>query len=144
MSPQAQHENFNFRVEIDGLASTSFTEVVVPDAWIDVVEYREGAEPASSGRPVPGRVHYANVVLRRGISGNLDLYHWFDETRRGQLHRRNVSIVLEDAVHQPVRRWLVHNAWPSKYAGPVLDGKGNDVVIEEIELTHDGIEIDVS
>ena len=143
VSPQALHENFNFRVEIDGLASTSFTEVVVPDAWIDVTEYREGAETSSSARPVPGRVHYGTVVLRRGISDNLDLYRWFDEIRRGHLDRRNVAIVLEDASRQPIRRWLVHDAWPARYAGPTLDGQGSDVVIEEIELAHDGIEIEV-
>src|SRR5947199_402384 len=78
----------------------------------------------------------------RGISGNLDLYQGFDQVRHGQLARRNVAIILEDAVHQPIRRWLVHNAWPARYAGPVLDGRGNEVVIEEVELAHDGIEID--
>jgi phage tail-like protein len=140
----APQENFNFRVEIDGLASTAFSEVVVPDAWTEVVEYREGSEALSSGRLVPGRVHYGNVVLRRGISESLELYRWFDAVRRGQLERRNVMIILEDGARQAIRRWLVHNAWPARYAGPTLNGQGNDVVIEEIELAHGGIEIDAS
>ena len=49
------YRNFNFRVEIDGIASSSFSEVVFPDSTIGVVEYREGGDKTSSSRKLPGR-----------------------------------------------------------------------------------------
>ncbi len=55
----------------------------MPDASIDVIEYREGTDAGSGSRKLPGRVRYGNVTLRRGVSSDLDLYRWFDEIRGG-------------------------------------------------------------
>jgi phage tail-like protein len=139
---QAPYRNFNFVVEIDGIASAAFAEVDVPDVTIDVVEYREGTDKTSGTRKLPGRVRYANVRLRRGVSANLELYEWFDAVRRGSLVQRDVAIVLHDAEHTEVRRWHVYRAWPVKYTGPSLNAKGKDVAIEELELACEGLEIE--
>ena len=144
MPDEPPYRNFNFAVEIDGVASAAFAEVDVPDASIEVVEYREGTDSASGVRKLPGRVRYANVILRRGVSNNLDLYRWFDDVRGGNLIRRNVAIVLQDAERNAVWRWLVYRAWPVKYAGPTLNAKANEVVIEELELACEGLEVEAA
>ena len=56
--------------------------------------------------------------------------------------RRNVVIVLLDEQRQEVARWVIRRAWPSKWTGPDLRGLGNEVAIETLELTHEGIELD--
>ena len=99
------YRNFNFRVEIDGIASSSFSEVVFPDSTIGVVEYREGGDKTSSSRKLPGRVHYSNVVLRRGVSQSSDLWNWWNTVRNGTPDRRNGVIVLLDTDLTEVRRW---------------------------------------
>jgi phage tail-like protein len=38
-----------------------------------------------------------------------------------------------------VARWTFENAWPSKYDGPTLSGKGNEVAIESLEPAHEGL-----
>ena len=144
MPDQAPYRNFNFVVEIDGIASAAFAEVDVPDVTIDVVEYREGSDKTSGTRKLPGRVHYANVRLRRGVSANLDLYEWVDAVRGGSLVQRDVAIVLHDAEHTEVMRWHVYRAWPVKYTGPSLNAKGNDVAIEELELACEGLAIEAA
>jgi phage tail-like protein len=136
------HRNFNFRVEIDGMDATGFSEVVIPDAWITVVEYREGADKVSDSRKLPGRVNYGNVILRRGVTGALDLYEWWNAVRQGDLQRRTILITLLDAERKEVRRWKVERAWPVRYTGPTLAAQGNEIVVETLELAHEGIEIE--
>ena len=142
MADEVPYRNFNFIVEIDGIAEVGFAEVEIPDAVIDVVEYREGSDKVSSTRKLPGRVRYGDVILRRGVTPNLDLYRWFNDVRAGNLSRRNLVVVLLDAERLPVRRWIVSAAFPVKYTGPDLNAKGNDVVIEEVVLTCEGVEIE--
>jgi phage tail-like protein len=140
MPDEAPYRNFNFTVEIEGITA-GFSEVVVPDAEIEVVEYREGSDKVASTRKLPARVRYGDAILRRGVADGLDLYDWFDAVRDGNLIRRDVRIVLLDAERNPVRSWMLARAYPIKYTGPRLNAKGNDVVIEELVLSCEGLEV---
>ncbi len=134
------YANFNFVVEIDGLEGGGFSEVDLPSGEIEVIEYREGADKVSSARKLPGRVEYANVVLKRGIAGRLELFDWWKSVRDGTLDRRNVAIVLFDEARSPVQRWLLRNAWPVQLAYSRLDGLGNEVAIETLELAYESFD----
>jgi phage tail-like protein len=142
MPDRAPYRNFNFTVEIEGLPETAFSEVVVPDTTIEVVEYREGGDKVSGSRKLPGRSRTGNVVLRRGIDQNLALWSWFKTVRDGDLERRNVAITLLDAQRQAVRRWTILHAWPVKYESSPLQGRGNEVVVETLELACEGIDVE--
>jgi phage tail-like protein len=133
--------NFNFRVEIEGLEVAGFSEVQVPEGRIEAVAYREGTDPSSAARLLPGRVEWEPVVLRRGFAGDASLFEWWNELVQGNLSRKNVAIVLLDEQRRDVARWLVRRAWPSKLVGPDLRGLGNEVAIETLELSHEGIEL---
>jgi phage tail-like protein len=135
------YRNFRFLVEIDGLATSAFSEVELPESSITVVEYREGADALSSSRKLPGRVQYGNVVLRRGITENDDLWNWWNALRSGRADRRNGAIVLLDEERNAVRRWVFHQGWPCKYTAPPLSARGNEVVIETLELAIEGFEV---
>ena len=136
------YPNFNFVVEIGGGEEIAFAEVELPAAEIEVIEYREGADGPSSSRKLPGRVRYGNVVLRRGVSGRLDLWEWFKSVRDGQLQRRDVTITLLDEQRQAVQRWLLRDAWPTKYDPSDLNAKGNEVFVELLELAVESIEVE--
>jgi phage tail-like protein len=135
------YPNFNFVVDIGG-DELAFAEVEIPAGEIDVIEYREGADRTNASRKLPGRVRYGNVTLRRGVDGRLALWEWFKTVRDGQLVRRDVTITLLDEQRQPVQRWLLRDAWPTKYDPSDLNAKGNEVLIELLELAVEGIEID--
>jgi phage tail-like protein len=134
--------NFNFVVELGGEESAGFSEVVLPEGRLDVVEYREGNEPTSGARKLPGRVHYSNVVLRRGITGNTELYDWWRTVRDGDVQRRNVVITLLDEARDPVQRWTLRDAWPVRLAFGVLEGLGNEVAVETLELAYASYELE--
>jgi phage tail-like protein len=93
-------------------------------------------------RKLPGLAHYANIVLRRGITGDSTLWRWFDEVRDGNVARRDVAVVLLDESRQPVVRWRLQNAFPVKWKGPDLNAKGNEVAIETLELAVERIDLD--
>jgi phage tail-like protein len=128
------YRNFNFVVEIEGMTSSAFSEVVLPASSADVVEYRAGGDGTAGARKLPGRVRYGNVVLRRGITQSNELWDWWDALRSGQVERRNGSIVLLDLDGTEVRRWNFTGAWPCRYEVSALAGSGTETVIEALEL----------
>src|SRR5262245_7333397 len=131
---------FNFIVEIDGVVTTGFTEVSGLESRIEVIEYREGNEKISD-RKLPGRVSYANVVLKVGVGDASPLYAWHNEWVTGQApQRRAVRIALLDRGRNVKRAWILRDAWPAKWTGPALNAAGNEVAIETFELAHEGIE----
>ena len=134
--------NYNFTVDIGAGDELGFSEAELPAGEIEVIEYREGADRVSSSRKLPGRASYANVVLRRGLAGRLELFDWWKAVRDGSVERRNVRITLLDESRQPVQRWTLRNAWPTKLSFGSLDARGNEVVIESLELAHEGFEIE--
>lgn len=131
--------NFNFLVEIDGIARAAFHEVTGFDSTIDVIEHREGGENTTP-RKLPGMTKHSNIVLKWGMTDDQDLYRWHRDTVRGNVQRRNGSIVLLDRRGQEVARWNFFNAWPAKWDGPDFNAEGNDVAIETLELAHEGVE----
>lgn len=136
------YPNFNFAVDIGAGDEIAFAAVEIPAAEIDTIEYREGADRTNAVRKLPGRVRYGNVVLRRGIDGRLALWQWFKETRDGNLSRRDVTIALLDEKRDPVLQWRLRNAWPVKIEPSDLNAKGNEVVVETLELAVESIEVE--
>ena len=132
---------FNFRLEVDGLQISGFCEVSLGAAVTEIVEYRDGTDRAGVRR-LPGLTRYANVILKRGITSSLELYQWHRMIAEGRTAdaRRNVVIVLCDETQTDVARFALRNAWPVKYEGPSLNATANEVAIETLELTHEGLE----
>jgi len=126
--------NFRFRVEIAGIQQAGFMECSGLGSQVEVVEYREGGDPANV-RKLPGRVFYPDITLKWGVTDSTELYKWHLSVIQGQLQRQDGAVVLLDAQGNEKIRWNFFNAWPSKWTGPTLNAKGNDVAIEELTLT---------
>jgi phage tail-like protein len=134
------YKAFIFLVEIDGIARAAFSEVSGLESETAVVEYRMGGEP-NTVRKLPGLTKYANIVLRRGVTKDDELWNWRKAVVDGNVDRRNGSITLLDDSHNEVVRWNFYNGWPSKWEGPALDAKANEVAIETLEIAHEGLEL---
>jgi phage tail-like protein len=131
--------NYNFLVEIDGITRAAFHEVNGFDSTVDVIEHREGGENTAL-RKLPGMTKYSNIVLKWGITDDMQLYQWHRQIVTGDIQRKNGSIVLLNRAGEEVARWNFFRAWPSKYDGPDFTAEGNDVAIETLELAHEGVE----
>ncbi len=138
------YKNFPFRVEIDTIAGLGFSEVLLGASRIEVIEYREGADLTLEARKLPGRATTENVVLRRGITGDLALYRWWDAVRNGdQKVRRTVTISLlsEDRAGVALT-WKLLRAWPAAILFGPLRGLGQEVAVESLELAYDRLELE--
>jgi len=130
---------YNFLVEIDGITRAAFHECSGFDSTVDVIEHREGGENTTL-RKLPGMTKYSNIVLKWGITDDRDLYDWHRQVVRGDIQRRNGSVVLLNRRGEETARWNFVRAWPSKWDGPDLNAEGTDVAIETLELAHEGVE----
>jgi phage tail-like protein len=135
------YKNFRFLVEIDGIVQAGFSEAAIPDSTQEPIEYREGNE-TTTVRKLPGLTKYGNLTLKWGITDSLDLYNWRKQVEQGKTKdaRRNLAVILMDEEGNSAARWEFREAWPSKYDAPNLDGKGNDVAVETLEIVHEGME----
>jgi phage tail-like protein len=129
---------YNFLVKISGYnSSAAFTECVIPAAEIDVMEYREGNDKLNTVHKLPGMARYGRLVLRRGMTTNMDLWNWFSSFAQGVGTAQSLSVVLLDSAKSQVMQWNFTNAWPCKYEPPVLHGEKSALAIETLEVVFD-------
>lgn len=131
--------SYRFHVELDGVSRAAFQECSGFDSTVEVTEYREGGENTTV-RKVPGLTTYSNIQLKWGLADDTELYEWHLGVIRGEIERKNGSIVLFDRKGEEVARWNFQRAWPTKWDGPDLNAQGNDIAIEMLELAHEGVE----
>jgi phage tail-like protein len=136
--------NFRYRLEIDNITQAGFSEVAIAETTIDAVDYREGIDPPHV-RKLSGLTKYGNITLKWGLTTGanaLDLFKWHADISSGQIKdkRAKVVIVVQDEAGVDGARFVVTDAWPVKYDPSDLNAKGNEVVIELLELANEGIE----
>ena len=137
----------------------SFAEVQGLEASIEMESYQEGG--------LNDRVHkfiktskFPNLVFKRGITARSDLWDWqaqvLDDSQtatrksglvilldRGGVSASastdigNVSVTAIASAKLPIAAWLFERGLPEKLQGPPLDGKGNNVAIETLEISHE-------
>jgi phage tail-like protein len=131
----------NFRVAIDSIPSATFSEILGLDVSFDIVDYRTGIGPQNSAEKLSGLARYQNITLKRGLTQNVDLWNWVKNILNGVPDKRSMTIVLQDAQHNDVVTWSVLNAWPCRWAGPVLNAGSSDIAIESVEICHEGFQL---
>ena len=130
--------NFNFKVEIEGIAVGAFKNVEGLDSETEVIEFQDGEDIVLRKRP--GRTKYSNITLKRGFVNTDTLWMWRKAVIDGTVERKPGSVILLDDAAGEIMRYNFFEAWPCKWKGFTLDGKGTDVNIEEIELAVEKVE----
>jgi len=139
---------FNFLVDLgDGNSDgprAGFQEVSAISTEVTVIEYRNGNSKENSPIKITGLNKAADVTLKRGIIGSLDLYAWLDDIRNGnQKALRNVTVQLQSEDHtEVVQTWKLLRARIVKHTSGPLNGKGNEVAIEEMVLAYERLEME--
>lgn len=130
--------SFNYLVEIAGVRAGGFSEISGLDAEVQTIDYRNGDEDFVA-RKLPGLKQFPNLVLKRGIIGELDIFAWVQLAASGRIDRREGAIILRDEQRNEVMRWKFIRGWACKYTGPSLMGSSNEVAVESIEIAHEGL-----
>jgi len=148
------YRSYAFLVFLGGNASpvAAVSGVGPVRRYSDVMEYRDGG----SGITVkfPGRTHYDQVVLTRGITHDTEFEDWANAVQllaggnpstSPANFRKDMSIVLLNEERQPVRRYLFYRCWVSEYqALPFLDAGTSTTAFERITVENEGWERDTS
>lgn len=133
------YRNFNFLVEIDGIAQAQFSECSGLDSTVESIDYREGGENTTV-RKLPGKTTFSDITLKWGVTDSTELWDWHYQAVQGNLQRKTGSIVLFDLANSTeVARWNFVNGWPTKWEGPSMNATGSEVAIETLTIAHEGI-----
>ena len=124
------------------LCSAAFSEVTGLEATMEPKVIKEGGRNFGAVQRV-GQVSFATVILKRGMTTELDLWNWFELVAGGRYQKRmNAYVkVLDPARKQVVRTWKLHRALAIKFKTPDLNASSTSVGIEELHLTHEGLEL---
>lgn len=130
--------DFAFHVEIEGIGAGSFAKFDGIDLEIDQIEYKDSLDPHPHKRP--GIYRFGNIKLTKGVIANKALWEWCEKIMAGKLERKNGSIHVLADTHDKAAAEITYNffsAWPCKWTGLKLDGKGTATLVEELELCVD-------
>ncbi len=142
------YAGMNFLVDFgDGDAAgpeSGLIEVVFPDARIQMLEYRNGNEKGNEARLIPSVTRYGGLVLRRGATGSLRWYQWWNEARNGSpaVARTVVVQLLGEDRSDVVLAWKFLRAVPASYQFEPLNALGAAVLIERLELAFERMEVE--
>ena len=141
------YPSYNFELVITGISDDgravkgSFSEVSGLEVDLPPIEYRNGSEDTTV-RKIPGLKKFNAVTLKRGIIGDVALWNWVLAGMNGKVKRTEAAIVLFDENRTEVMRWNLKRVWPSKWTGPGLNAKNNEIAMESLELCHEGLDTD--
>jgi phage tail-like protein len=151
---------FRFRVSLtrssaDGragpvLGTGGFQECTGLDLEMDVGEYVEGGRNNGVLQHA-GRTKLSRITLRRGMlhpaQGRVDgtLWRWFADVADGvrPLRRYDGTVHLLDPQRQEIGGWAFVRGLPAKIVGPTLNAVTGEVVIEELQIAHEGLRLEV-
>ncbi|AIZ45116.1 phage tail protein [Deinococcus radiopugnans] len=137
---QDPFRSYNFKIVIQGVVEGHFTQCSGLGVRLGVIRYREGGNGQLT-RALPGRVEYADVELKYGLTQSHELWDWLMSAVRGEVVRKNVSILMLDPQGTAeVMRWNLLNAWPSQWRGALLDAMSQDAALEHLTLVYDSLE----
>jgi len=125
------YKNFKFRVSINGKPIGAVSEV--SSLAESVIK--------NSKRKLPGLQKFPNITMKRGVFKQTKFYKWIASLPGSKKFPMDIVIEQFDEKHKLVAAYHPTNAWLSKIEGPALKADGNEVLIESIELSHEGVEL---
>lgn len=134
--------NYIFKLTLGGAeAAGYFAEVAGFSSESHVVEHTAATD---KGLPLPqkfaGQVSWTNITLKRGVDKQAQLWAWRRTILDGQIdaNRKDCQINVLDWTGAVVVTYSFLRAWPCKYSSPGLNAGGNEILVEELELAHEG------
>ncbi len=131
-----------FELTIDGHSIAVFSELEGITSGYDrdeleIVTRRRGGELRIPARRMP-----QTVTLKRGMTRNIELAAWHELVILGDVTaaRKNVTLTMYDSTGDPVARYHLTNAWPSKLEIGGLKAGASQVVFETVTLSAEFIQ----
>ena len=123
--------NANFLVDL-GLGDPQAPEAGFAEVLLPPLRSKEDSADIAPPR----------LVLRRGVTGALDLYGWWDKSSRARRPQpRDVMVTLLGPGRTPVMSWRFSNARPVALSYSPLRASEGTVLMETIEIAFDEMQV---
>jgi phage tail-like protein len=154
---------YNFRVTLlksadsdddaasDTIGNGGFQECTGLDVELDVQEVQEGGRNDGTVRCI-GRARYQPLTLKRGMFSArpgerafTELWGWLQQiASRDHVVRYDGTVdVLDAQGNDVVATWTFVRGLPSKVSGPQLNARTGEVAIEELQIAHEGLTLEL-
>ena len=144
MPEQQTIGTYYFKLKLGGAESAGFfKECTGLSSEHQVVTHTSADEQGKSlVQKFPGQLQWSNITLKRGVDAKSELWTWRQEVIDGKVEgaRKDGTIEVVDWEGKPVITYSFKRGWPCKYSAPGLNSSGNDILVEEIEIAHEGFE----
>jgi phage tail-like protein len=91
---------------------------------------------------LPGATKWSPIVLRQGFTGSSELLRWREDWIAGTGRRIKTGKIIQlDTALQPRATWVFYRGWPSKWEVGELDASKTELVIETLEISHEGLKL---
>ena len=129
------------------IGNGGFQECTGLEIELDVQELQEGGRNDGVIRRV-GRAKYQPITLKRGMfsaspggRAYTELWGWLQQVASGErVIRYDGTIeVLDRRADKVVATWTFVRGLPSKISGPQLNARTGEVAIEELQIAHEGL-----
>lgn len=147
MAGEAQDSNwplpkFYFSVDWGSTTDIPFQEVSGLEIEAQPIEYRHGNSPVFSTINMPGIIKNNQVTMKKGVFVNDNAFwDWYNKIKMNTIERQNVVIKLLDESGSPTMTWTLNNAWPTKITSTDMKSDANEVAVESIVISHEGLTI---
>ncbi len=151
--PEAASEFVPFRFKVslhrsdnnELLCAGYFSEVTGFELTMEPKAIKEGGRNWGEHQR-SGAVKFAPMSLKRGVTSVNDLWAWFDITTRQSQYGQRLSGEITvlgnpNPEENPVMVWKLTGVLPVKFKGPDLNSTASQVAIEEVQLVHEGLEL---
>ena len=135
---------YHFSVEWGGEASEIF-EVNGLNLSVCVELVRNSDSKLNNEIKMPGLTKYSDVTLTRYITqGNNEFFEWINTNQFGEVERRDIKISLLNHEFVPILFWMLYNAFPSQYIGPVLIANNCQLATESLVISYDTMRMEMN
>jgi phage tail-like protein len=133
------YKNFNFRVTIEGKIVAAVNEA-------SGLSPAPGSPKKRSKKKMPALRKFGNITLKRGLIVDSKLLDWANElSNRPDLPaatlRKNMMLEFCNEAGEVVSSYRVINGWITKIQAPDFNAKANEVAIDAIEISYEGLEL---
>lgn len=130
---------FHFRVQVEGINDPldGFVKISPVTSTTEAMDFKHGMD--RKVRKAPGRTLFEDMTLERVYSGLDEFHAWRKKIVDGDIDRRTVSIEYLRADHSVMRRYVLVNAFPSKWELPEMDAAGSNTAVEKITLSVEDV-----
>ena len=133
----------------------AFSEVEGLNAEMEIETYQEGGRNAAPHRFFKN-TRYPNLTFRRGVTMNSDIWDWHHQVAYAHetIHIRKSGVVvlfdrggpnltgfgIPGLDRMPTAAWYFEKGLPERLIGPRLNAKTNEIAIEALEISHEGLQ----